>query len=224
MTLTLSEGPAAVRQVHERASSQPPRKAATRETLRPRGPRKTGRHPGRTFAVPPTRPPRARAFFHPVRTPTGVVVPRSRPARLAAKHGRGLPTPAPPCPVDAPHVRAATLAHPCRPDAPSARPGVEHESGCSERKRAALLRPPRAGAQAPGVGRWSFPTVSPVGFTAENHQQLRPFASGLFGTFVHVVRYLCARCSVPLCSNNPSLHRLSVRPLSMLSHELVRLE
>ena len=105
-------------------ASQSLRRSLTTEALRPRGPRKAGRHPEGPKAYPPPRPPRARAFFHPVRTPTGVVVPRSRPARLAAKHGRGLPTPAPPCTVDAPHVRAATLAHPCRPDAPSARPGA----------------------------------------------------------------------------------------------------
>mgnify|MGYP003374931552 CR=1 FL=1 len=105
-------------------ASQSLRRSLTTEALRPRGPRKAGRHPEGPKAYPPPRPPRARAFFHPVRTPTGVVVPRSRPARLVAKHGRGLPTPAPPCTVDAPHVRAATLAHPCRPDAPSARPGV----------------------------------------------------------------------------------------------------
>ena len=101
-----------------------------------------------------------------------------------------------------------------RPDAPGS--GVEHELGCSERKRAALLSHPVPAPkrQAPQVG---FPYGFPVGFYGTKGSMV---AAGCR----RFVRYLCAGCSVPLCSNKPSLTRPAVRPLSMLSHELMRLE
>ena len=82
-----------------------------------------------------------------------------------------------------------------RPDAPGS--SVEHELGCSERMRAAL-RPPRAGAQAPGVGRWSFPTVSPVGFYSRKGAMI----AAVCGTFVPPP---CAACTPTLCSLYPHL-------------------